>query len=306
MASKNGTVWPLNCALKLKIMRHATTLVSPIIQTDKKAPNVQTMIDIAYSHNKKDGWQRMDWHFPIANTKDKDIKPAPTIFYYHGGGWASADKSLYSKFCKDLAERGFCVVNINYRLMPEYEMEVAINDCIKATNFALNKAEVLGIDKNNVFFAGDSAGAHISALIAGQMNHNITELNCTLKGLILYYGVYDFFNLKDNPMKLLHTYHEMFTSTKKKKVQEFYYNFSPTTYVDEKYPPCFMTSGEYDKLHPESENFARILKNNNVEVKTVFFEKERKDARHAFLNLNTQAAQEAFLELIDFLNKHID
>lgn len=305
MASKNGSVWPIKCAIKLKIIRHATTLISQVLQTDKTSSNVKSIINIPYTSNKKDGWLRFDWHFPVGRIKKEKKLATPTIFYYHGGGWSSADKSLYTKFCKDLVERGFCVVNVNYRLMPEYDLETALSDCLKCTNYVLQNKDKYGVDSNKIFMAGDSAGAHISALLAGQKQQNLFELPCTIKGLGLYYGVYSFFNLKSSEMKLLHTYHEMFKVSKKKKLEEFYYLYSPSSYVDENFPPCFVTSGEVDKLHNESKEFVKLLNENNVKTKVLFFPKERKDARHAFLNLNTLAAQEAFLELVNFFKQQL-
>ena len=50
----------------------------------------------------------------------KDTKTVrPTIVNIHGGGWVYGCKEIYQFYCMRLAERGFTVVNINYRLAPE-------------------------------------------------------------------------------------------------------------------------------------------------------------------------------------------
>lgn len=48
--------------------------------------------------------------------------PAPVILYIHGGGWMNGSKSegVGTPFVRDLRQRGYLVVSINYRLAPEY------------------------------------------------------------------------------------------------------------------------------------------------------------------------------------------
>ena len=307
MTKKESPSWPLPESLKLRALRFGTVLISQLADSDKKSPNVQSVLNIPYTRYKRDNWLRFDWHCPKMCIKTNQMEVCPTIFYFHGGGWSSADKSLYTYHCKELAERGFNVINVNYRLIPEYTMETVIDDCVKAIKFALQNYQQYAIDKENVFFMGDSAGAHISALLAGWKNNKIIDLNCNIKALGLYYGVYDFTKFYNHPFKLLQTYHNMFVSVKTipKELENFYYLMSPINFVTSDFPPCFITSGEVDKLHNDSKNFVKILKDNNVETDILFFSKERKDGRHAFLNINMLAAKQALLRVVEFFKKHI-
>lgn len=302
---KDKASWPLPQALKLRALRYGTVLVANLTEKNKRANDVITKLDIPYTKNTKDRWLSFDWHYPKKRIKNGRTIKTPTIFYFHGGAWASADKSFYSLFCKNLAQQGFNVVNINYRLIPDYSFETAINNCIQAVNYILDNSRTYGIDRENVFFAGDSAGAHISALIAGFEIKNKIKLKCKIRGLVLYYGVYDFTKFYNHPFKLLQTCHNMFVSvkTKPRELENFYQKYSPINYITTKYPPCFLTSGKVDKLHKDSAEFASLLQKNDIKTDILFFEKDRKDARHAFLNLNNLAANEAFIAAIKFCKK---
>ena len=50
----------------------------------------------------------------------KDVNTCqPTIVNIHGGGWVYGNKEIYQFYCMSLAQRGYTVVNFNYRLAPE-------------------------------------------------------------------------------------------------------------------------------------------------------------------------------------------
>ncbi len=94
----------------------------------------------------------------------------PVILDIHGGGWYYGDKELNSYFCRSLVRHGFAVVDISYRLAPETDIFGQVKDVCLAADYIFDNAEKYGLDKRNMFIAGDSAGGHISALIANIIN----------------------------------------------------------------------------------------------------------------------------------------
>ncbi len=292
----NSPNFPLKTKLRLKMLRQGTELILPIIKTDKYAPNVISRYNIPYAA-KDSSLQKFDWHYPISRQLKNGIKPTPTLFYIHGGAWSSADKKVYSRLCKDLAQRGFVVININYRLLPEYDLEVTYQDCVTAIQFCLQHADKLGIDPSKLIIGGDSAGAHLSALIAGKITTNNLTINGNIVGTVLIYGVYNLNHLADSKFSVLPPLHEGFKKAKGKSLGEFYHNFSPIYYVTPKFPPSFLTVGMVDLLYPETVEFIEILNANGVKNKSLIFPKDRKDGRHAFINLNSPARQEAVMTI---------
>ena len=130
----------------------------------------------------------------------KDNNSLPVVFYFHGGGWMEYDKCYYHTFCKRVAKMGAVVCNVNYSLAPKSNMREIIYNCIELIIKAKDYLEYnYSIDKNKIFLAGDSAGAHISALIAGLASSGMLEKvypeikneDLTISGTLLFYGVYD-------------------------------------------------------------------------------------------------------------------
>lgn len=104
----------------------------------------------------------MDICVPISYMTDEN-KKYPVIVNVHGGGWFYGDKELYSHYCCLLAERGYVVVNFNYRLSPQNKYPAAIEDVAYLIRYIHENAQTLGIDMDNFYMVGDSAGAQLTA-----------------------------------------------------------------------------------------------------------------------------------------------
>ena len=88
--------------------------------------------------------------------------PLPTIVSIHGGGWFYGSKELYSHYCMRLAQRGFTVVNYNYRLAPEHKYPAPVEDACMVLRWMQAHAGEYHIDMNNIFMVGDSAGGQLA------------------------------------------------------------------------------------------------------------------------------------------------
>ncbi|MCA8995921.1 MAG: alpha/beta hydrolase [Planctomycetaceae bacterium] len=89
----------------------------------------------------------------------------PVMFWIHGGGWQVGDKSDVALKPQALTDRGFVFVSTNYRLLPEVEMDVLIQDVAKSLAWVHKHIADYGGDPNSVFVGGHSAGAQLAALI---------------------------------------------------------------------------------------------------------------------------------------------
>src|SRR2546426_5373308 len=56
-------------------------------------------------------------------------KELPVVFWIHGGGWQSGDKSEINSKPRAFADRGFVFVSTNYRLLPDVDMGTIVRDC---------------------------------------------------------------------------------------------------------------------------------------------------------------------------------
>ncbi len=93
--------------------------------------------------------------------------PAPTLVYYHGGGWTMGDLDTHDALCRDLAEAGACaVVSVDYRMGPERRFPAAVDDVLAATRWLQAQATELDLDPQRFAVGGDSAGGNLAAVVA--------------------------------------------------------------------------------------------------------------------------------------------
>jgi acetyl esterase/lipase len=95
----------------------------------------------------------------------KDAKNLPVVFWIHGGGWQTGDKSLVQEKPKMFVDRGFVFVSTNYRLLPKVEMETIFRDVAKALGWVHRHIVEHGGDPARIFVMGHSAGAQLAALM---------------------------------------------------------------------------------------------------------------------------------------------
>ena len=102
----------------------------------------------------------------------------PVVMWFHGGGWVLGNVVGYDPVCTFLAAQVGCVVvSVDYRLAPEYQAPVAVEDCVDATTWVGVNGDVLRADTTRMAVAGDSAGANIAAVVAQVLrDHGDTRL----------------------------------------------------------------------------------------------------------------------------------
>ena len=89
----------------------------------------------------------------------------PVVFWIHGGGWQTGDKTSVQIKPRVFTERGFVFVSTNYRLLPHVEMGVLIRDVAKSLGWVHKNIAGYGGDPRRIFVMGHSAGAQLAALL---------------------------------------------------------------------------------------------------------------------------------------------
>lgn len=95
-----------------------------------------------------------------------DAKNLPVVFWIHGGGWQTGDKTSVQEKPKFFTKNGFVFVSTNYRLLPEVEMEDIVRDIAKSVRWVHDHIAEYGGNPNRVWVMGHSAGAQLAALIS--------------------------------------------------------------------------------------------------------------------------------------------
>lgn len=131
------------------------------------------------------------------------VQKAPILVAVHGGGWQVGDRKIYQNLGPYLAKNGYAVFAIEYRLnkLQARSYPGAIYDTKAAIQYVRANAATLGIDPDRIGLIGDSAGGHLSALVAlaGEEPLYSTDyrsdpnasVSAKVKAVVGFYGVYD-------------------------------------------------------------------------------------------------------------------
>ena len=146
----------------------------------------------------------------------------PVVVMFHGGGWLINDNSIMDQSAAYLATHAnYVVCNVNYRLLSDDGNSVNLNEIVNDAFGAVlwvkdNIADYKG-DRTRVAVTGDSAGAHLSAMVVnmgdrlssddfsltsprftpsylpkGKSAEDVaTEKGLAVQAALLSYGVYD-------------------------------------------------------------------------------------------------------------------
>lgn len=105
------------------------------------------------------------------------------------------------------------IIDVDYRLAPEFPFPTSIYDCWDAVKWTMDNAEALNIDPGSVSIGGLSAGGHMSAVLAHFARDEgidlklhlmivpATDMRYCLKGLEL--------NAANCPYQSVHLFHDV-------------------------------------------------------------------------------------------------
>ncbi|MBR0990373.1 alpha/beta hydrolase [Bradyrhizobium japonicum] len=114
--------------------------------------------------------------------------PAPTVVFFHGGGWVAGDIETHDRQARNLAiETGAVVISVDYRRPPETRFPGAFEDAFAAVYDIFNRVAEFGGDARRFGVAGDSAGGNLAATTAIACR----DAGIRLAGQLLVYPVTD-------------------------------------------------------------------------------------------------------------------
>jgi len=94
----------------------------------------------------------------------------PVLIIFHGGGWLMNDNSIMDQMSQYLATNTeYVICNVNYRLLSDLDNTVTLDEIVEdafgAVLWIKDNIENYKGDKTKIAVTGDSAGAHLSAMI---------------------------------------------------------------------------------------------------------------------------------------------
>ncbi|MGY4316696.1 alpha/beta hydrolase [Bradyrhizobium sp. JR3.5] len=113
---------------------------------------------------------------------------APTVIFFHGGGWVAGDLETHDRQARNLViETSAVVISVDYRRPPETRFPGAFEDAFTAVRDVIARLAEFGGDFSRVGVAGDSAGGNLAAATALACR----DAGIRLAGQLLVYPVTD-------------------------------------------------------------------------------------------------------------------
>ena len=266
--------------------------------------NVEAVENVSY--RSCDKWHLLDLYRP----KETEGK-LPVLLNIHGGAWVYGDKKVYAPYCMYLATQGFAVVNASYRLAPKHTFPAPLEDVGAMVEWVVDHAEEYGLDISNLFFVGDSAGAHLAtAYTAIQLNEAYAKSFPGIKvderfipkGLLLNCGVFDIeVEWKKQGRALTPFLTDLLGE---KPTVESVKQMSPAQFITSDFPSVHLTTSNGDFLRKHSYRLKEVLEKKSVEVVFKEYGEKKKPQGHVFhLNLKNKVGQECNADQLEFVKQ---
>ncbi|ANE03872.1 alpha/beta hydrolase [Corynebacterium crudilactis] len=270
--------------------------------------------DISYGTKSSD--EKLDIYQP--QTTDSSL---PVIIWMHGGAWISGDKTDAAPYFKELANRGFVVVSLNYSLAPEQSYPTQIHQLNDAYGYVKNEIADYQGDTSKIILAGDSAGAQMTSQLAAittnpgyaqEMNIEPQLEKSDITALILYCGIYKIEHLAEPEptlSKILswgnRTAVWSLTGTRNNRDSATIHQISAFHHVTSDFPTTFISGGNGDPLtNVQSVPFAEKLESLGTDVTTLFYPEDHTPALpHENQFVLDEDGLAGFEILVDYLKK---
>ncbi|HEY8558865.1 MAG TPA: alpha/beta hydrolase [Pyrinomonadaceae bacterium] len=179
--------------------------------------------------------------------------PTPTLVYIHGGGWifGSKEGSVYQLL--PFLEKGWRVVNVEYRMAGNSLAPGAVEDTRCALRWIVRNAKQYNFDASKIVLTGHSAGGHLSLITAMLPKNTDLDNRCygdedlKVAAVINWYGITDVADVIQGAN--LKNYAVMWMGSLENKT-EIARKVSPLTYVREGLPPIITIHGDRDDVVP--------------------------------------------------------
>jgi acetyl esterase/lipase len=138
-------------------MKHLSRVVIAfVLLSVAQAQDVKRNIPYAHPPHER---QVLDVYSP------RDAKNLPVVFWIHGGGWQTGDKTSIQIKPQAFVDKGFVFVSTNYRLLPNVDMATIVRDIARSIRWVHDHIAGYGGDPERLFVMGHSAGAQLAALV---------------------------------------------------------------------------------------------------------------------------------------------
>ena len=195
----------------------------------------------------------------------------PALIYVHGGAFAYKAAAYQKKLAVIYAEKAGCKVFFpHYHLAPKYPYPAAYEDVLSLYRYVILHADELGVDRERIGLAGDSAGASIAALVCNRWEEEQLKMPCLQ---MLVYPVTDARMETDSMKRFTDT--PQWDSRSNERMWSYYCGEDPELRrlaspmlcaLPGEIPGTYIETTQFDCLHDEGLDYARKLEQAGADV----------------------------------------
>ena len=236
--------------------------------------------------------------------RPKGDGPFPVLVYLHGGGWIMGTPKTHRRLAFRFAEAGYLVVNVHYRLAPEFPFPAAFDDCVAAIRWVADNIDRYGGDPARLAVGGDSAGGNLAAAAAATLQG---QGGADIKAVLLIYPALDFANMDSagaelpgggNVMEMMvgsYIGHDREALIKDWRVSPIH--------AAERLPAVHLMCGTADGLMRDADAMAARLRAASIKHEFVTY----KNMPHGFAQMEEMfpEARVSIARMIDFLRENV-
>jgi len=236
----SDVITPRGQALPLHV---GSTLESPFRTQPGDPPQGQILVHRDQpSLPTADSRQRFDMFLPAGCAGGG----MPLVVWIHGDTWR--DGSRADCPVRWLADEGYAVASVGYRLTDSATFPAQLDDCRAALDEIRRTAEVWGVDRERIAVVGSGAGGHLAALVglAGAAETRVAAV-CAVAAPTHLTSLGPEYDRPSSPASLL-------VGGPLAEFREAAQRASPLSYISADDPPCLVIHGDHDESIPISQS----------------------------------------------------
>ncbi|MDO4379254.1 MAG: alpha/beta hydrolase [Clostridia bacterium] len=274
------------------------------IASQTPTPGITQITDIPYADdNMKE--HLLDLYYPEGTTEK-----LPVIIDVHGGGWLYGYKEINKYYCLKLAEKGFLVASVNYRLADKVQFIDQIADVFSAFSWLSKNLKDYPADTGNIFLVGDSAGGQLVCMSEAIRGSKKLQKAFCVTPTLSFRAIGAICPAVDllSPNFMMNVNLKSLLGEKPKENPLYkYMNYENVAYLG--MAPFYIVTADGDFLRKQAEKLKKILDRHGVE--NVFYRYtdrlDGKPLQHVFSVVNpySEPAKREIKTMTDFFKRKI-
>lgn len=236
--------------------------------------------------------------------RPRDMNVHPTMMFFHGGGMVGGAKEGSALAILPFLEKGWTVVNVEYRLAKISRAPASIEDGRCALRWVYQNAKMYNFDTSRIVTMGQSAGGNLALMLGYLPSNSDFDRQCNgtedlkVAAVLDWYGVTDWNDLLDGANQRNYAMTWFGSQPDRQQIAK---TASPLTYIRAGLPPTLMIQGNEDPNVPFTHSLRLQKALNDAKVPNQLVTIQAKT--HG--NFNDAAMNDAYTQLWAFLAKYV-